>query len=322
VAAEAPPFRITPRTLRLAGELERAIGRAEAAAPPAAQPLLRKQNRVRTVRASVGIEGNTLTEDQVTAILEGKRVVGTRREILEVTNANAAYDQALTWRATRERDFLAAHAVMMTGLTEPAGRYRRTNVGVLDGSRVAHVAPQPPRVPPLVRSLLAWLAETETPLLVASCVVHYELLFIHPFTDGNGRMARLWQHVVLLAVSPVFQVVPVESVIRARQRRYYEVLRRCDRRGDSTEFVELVLEALRDAMIETAAALLPARSTSTDRLAAARAHFRRRWFRRGDYVVLHRSISTATASRDLSGAVAGGLLVSRGERRMTEYRFR
>ena len=135
------------------------------------------------------------------------------------------------------------------------------------------------------------------------------------FIFGGGTL-------FLLSISPVFQVVPVESVIRDRQRRYYEVLRRCDRRGDSTEFVELVLEALRDAIAETALALRPARTTAPARLATAREHFRRRWFRRGDYAALHRAISTATASRDLRDGVEDGELETRGERRMTEYRFR
>jgi Fic family protein len=270
----------------------------------------------------VGIEGNTLTEAQITAILAGRRVVGSRREILEVTNANDAYERARMWRPGREKDFLAAHGILMTGLTEPAGAYRRTNVGILDGGRVAHVAPPASRVPHLMRALFEWIRGTDTPALIRSCVAHYEILFIHPFTDGNGRIARLWQHVILLESSPMLQMVPMESVIRDRQKAYYDVLGRCDRRGDSTEFVEFSLAALRDAIADTLVELRPARATSATRLAAARTRFERTWFRRADYLRLDPSISTATASRDLRAGVDEGKLEQRGARRMTEYRFR
>jgi len=319
---DAPPFQVTSKMIALAAEIERLIGRAEGLEGRGAQPLLRKQNRVRTIRGSVGIEGNTLTEEQITAILAGKRVIGARREILEVTNANDAYERARQWRADREKDLLAAHRILMTGLTEPAGAYRRTNVGVLDGTRVAHVAPPARRVPGSMQALLSWIRSTDMPALIRSCVAHYEILFIHPFTDGNGRIARLWQHVILLESAPLFEIVPMESVIRERQKTYYDVLGRCDRRGDSTEFVELALVALRDALMDTLVDLRPARATSATRLAAARRSLGRKWFRRADYLRLHPSISTATASRDLHAGIDDGALDQRGERRLTEYRFR
>lgn len=320
--SDKPPFRVSSKVLALVAEIERLIGRAEGVEGPGAGPLLRKQNRVRTIRGSVAIEGNALTEEQVTAILSGKRVMGSRREILEVTNANDAYERARTWRPGHEKDFLAAHRMLMTGLTEPAGAYRRTNVGVLDGSRVAHVAPPARRVPQLMRALFEWIRTTDTPALIRSCVAHYEILFIHPFTDGNGRVARLWQHVLLLESSPMLQMVPMESVICDRQKAYYDVLGRCDRRGDSTEFAEFALTALRDAITDTLVGLRPARATSATRLAAARARFARAWFRRADYLRLDPSISTATASRDLRLGVDEGKLELRGAHRMTEYRFR
>jgi Fic family protein len=308
--------------LALAGELERLLGRVEAWGGPTPEPRLRKQSRVRTVRGSVGIEGNDLTEEQVTAVLEGKRVAGSPRAIREVTNANAAYERAPGWRSTRERDFLAAHRVLMSELTDPVGGYRRTNVGVLDGTRVAHIAPPTARVPTLMKALFSWLRTTSTSPLVRACVAHYEILFIHPFTDGNGRMARLWQHVVMLEASPLFRIVAVESVIRERQRAYYDALGRCDRRGDSAELIELLLEAQRDALATVVADLAPRRPTPASRLAAAQNHFGRRRFSRADYRRLHPGVSTATASRDLRAGLDDGALESRGEWRLTEYRFR
>lgn len=317
-----PPFEITGAMLTLVGEIERLIGRAEGEGAVAPQPKLRKQNRVRTVQGSVAIEGNTLTVDQVSAVLDGKRVLGERREIIEITNANAAYERASTFRAWRERDLLAAHRVLMTGLIETPGRYRATNVGVVQGTRVTHVAPPAPRVPALVAELLSWVRAAKVPTLVTSCVVHYELLFIHPFVDGNGRMARLWQLVTLLQDSDVFALVPVESVIRERQGLYYDVLGRCDRAGMSTDFIVFALEALRDALAETVGVIRRARATPQSRLEAAKEALGRSWFRRADYLAVHRSIATATASRDLALGVAKRVLEARGAHRMKTYRFR
>lgn len=317
-----PPFQITGAVLALCGQVERLIGRVEGADASIPEPHLRKQHRVRTIRGSVAIEGNTLSEDQVTAVLEGKRVVGSRRELLEVTNANAAYELAPKLQPGRERDLLAAHRVLMTGLVDPAGRYRTTNVGVLHGTRVRHIAPPADRVPALIHDLLAWVRTDSTPILVKSCVVHYELLFIHPFVDGNGRIARLWQLVTLLRASPVYAYVPVESVIRERQTSYYAVLNRCDHAGDSTEFVTFVLTALRDSLAATVAVLRPRRTDPTARLEEARRHLGRGWFTRAAYLAVHRSIATATASRDLAMGVANGLLERRGDRRLATYRYR
>ena len=317
-----PPFRITPSVLALVSEIERSIGRAEGVVGSGAEPRLRKPNRVRTIHGSVAIEGNTLSEEQITAILSGKRVVGSRREILEVENANRAYEEARTWRASREEDLLTAHAILMKGLTEPAGAYRRTNVGIVQGARVAHVAPPARRVPGLMRTLLGWIESTSTPALIRSCVAHYEMLFIHPFTDGNGRMARLWQHVLLLEAAPILDAVPMESVIRDRQGSYYDVLGQCDRSGDRTAFVEFALEALRDAIGATLSELRTVRPTPATRLAASKRALGRRWFRRADYLRVNPSISTATASRDLRDGVTEGALEQRGTRRTSEYRFR
>ena len=317
-----PPFSITPRIVALVGELERLLGRVEAWDGATPEPRLRKQSRVRTVRGSVGIEGNELSEAQVTAVLDGKRVVGSPVAIREVLNANEAYERSPSWKSTRERDFLAAHRVLMRGLADPIGRYRNTNVGVLHGTRVAHMAPPAKLVGAQMKALFSWMRTTSTPALVRGCVAHYELLFIHPFTDGNGRIARLWQHVVMLEASPLFHVVPVESVIRERQRAYYDVLGRCDRRGDSTQFVELMLEAQRDALATTVVELSPRRATPSSRLAAAHEALGRRWFSRATYLQVHPNVSTATASRDLRDGAASEVLEIRGERRLTEYRFR
>jgi Fic family protein len=318
-----PPFRITPEILRLTGEIARWLGRCEGLGEARPQPRLRRENRIRTVQGTVAIEGNSLSFDQITAILEGKRVRGPAREVQEVRNVIAAYDRAPRWHPGSARDLLAAHAVVMEGLVPDAGRWRSRDVGVIRGSKVGHVAPRAVRVPALMRDLISFLTRDRvTPPLVKSCVFHYELEFIHPFSDGNGRLGRLWQHVILLGESPTFAFVPTESIIRARQREYYAVLTACDQAGESTAFVEFALDALRKALAEFVSALRPVRPDSRERLFQAGRRFGPERFSRKDYLALHPAIATATASRDLQLGVARGLLRREGDRATARYRFR
>ena len=184
-----PPFQLTHAVLAECAKLERLIGRSEGMGGVAPAPQLRRQNRIRTIQATTAIEGNTLDLEQVTALLEGKRVSGSAPEIAEVRNAIAAYELVARLDPRTEKDLLRAHAALMAGLQDDAGRYRSGNVGVITGSRVTHVAPQAKRVPALMKDLFAFLRnERDTPALVTACVFHYELEFIHPFSDGNGRI--------------------------------------------------------------------------------------------------------------------------------------
>ncbi len=317
------PFRLTPRVLSLSGEIARWLGRCEGLGEVRPQPRLRRSNRIRTVQGTVAIEGNSLSTEQITALLDGKRVRGPAREIREVRNVVAAYDRAASWRATSARDLLAAHALVMEGLVADAGRWRSRDVGVIRGSKVGHLAPGAARVPALMRGLFSFLARDRTvPLLVKACVFHYEIEFIHPFSDGNGRLGRLWQHVILRAESPAFAFVPTESIIKSRQREYYAVLSTCDRAGDSTAFVEFALDALREALAELAGALRPSRPDALERLSSARRRLGGRAFSRKDYLGINPTIATATASRDLRRGVARGLLRLVGDRATARYRFR
>jgi Fic family protein len=291
-------------------------------ASPRPEPRLRRENRVRTIQGSLAIEGNTLSTAQITAILDGKRVVGPQRDIVEVRNAVAIYADAARLDPARPRDLLRAHRGMMRDLIPDAGRFRSSNLGVIHGSRVAHVAPPAARVPELVDRLLAFAGQArDVHGLVKSAVVHYELEFIHPFSDGNGRMGRLWQHVLLLKVHPLFEFVPVESVVRARQEAYYATLQACDRAGTSTAFVEFSLHAILEALEDVSRALVVPARTSRDRLVHARGHFGIREFARTEYRALQKTISTATASRDLREGVADGTLRRRGDKATARYRF-
>lgn len=248
-----PPFSVTPRVLDLVVQISEELGRQGRHAAGALAPVLRRGNRLRSIQASLAIENNTLTLEQVTAVIAGKRVLGPPREILEVRNAFAAYEAMEKWNPSSPKDLMAAHRRLMNGLVDHAGRYRSKGVGIAQGSKVIHLAPPAARVPGLMRDLLRWLKHTKVHPLIASCVFHYELEFIHPFADGNGRMGRLWQTLILSRWKPLLAHLPVEGVIRERQAEYYRSLAAADQHGQATPFIEFLLSALLQALREVPA---------------------------------------------------------------------
>ena len=315
-----PPFEITSAASALLAEIERGLGRHEGALTVSAPPQLRRSSRVKTIHGSVSIEGNTLTEKQITAVLEGKRVIAPERDLLEVKNAIACYELMPGWRSGSTVDFLAAHKKMMGGLVDNPGRWRSQGVGITKGDVIAHVPPPADRVAGLMNSLMGWAKkERQLPAPILGAVVHYEIEFIHPFLDGNGRMGRLWHSLILLNYHPLFALVPIESVIKSRQSDYYQVLGECDKEGKSTRFIEFALEVTLEALTEVNR---PApRMTGGERIELARDVFGTSWFSRKEYHGRYPGISTATASRDLRQAVAKGTLVSVGERALMRYQF-
>ena len=241
-----PPYTITPAILDLSIRIGEALGRAEEAA--VGEDLrLRRINRIRTIRGSLAIEGNTLTEDEITTILDGRPVIAPPREIQEVRNAFGAYDAFPRWNPASEADLLRAHEMLMVGLLDAPGRYRRGGVAVAGGGQVHHIGPPADRVPHLMSNLLTWLGGTDEHPLIASSVFHYEFEFIHPFEDGNGRMGRLWQTLILTRWNPLFAWIPVESLIHARQSDYYAAIRESSAKGESTPFITYMLEAIHEA---------------------------------------------------------------------------
>jgi Fic family protein len=317
-----PPFTLNAGVLTLATEVARLVGRIEGLPQSTPQVKLRRKNRIRTVQATLAIEGSALLEAQVTAIFEGRRVVGPRAEVREVKNAIAAYDRVLALDPGSVRALLHAHGLLMQGLVLDAGRFRAGGVGVVQGTHVAHMAPPASRVPHLVKDLLDFVAKNdEVHPLVKAAVTHYELEFIHPFTDGNGRIGRLWHHRILWSLHPVFEHVPVESVIAARQGAYYAALGEADRAGDATPFVLFSLAATRDALLELLAELRPEPMSAASRLERARAHFAGVEFSRAEYARLFPFLSAPTASRDLRAGVEGGVLVRTGDKATARYVF-
>lgn len=240
-----PPFTITATILSLAEEIGEALGRLEHT--HAASPRLRKKNRIRTVQGSLGIEGNTLSLDQVTAILEGKRVLGSARELQEVRNTIRAYERMPDWNPLAIEDLLSAHLMLMAGLVDDPGTFRTGAVIIRRGDSVVHMPPPAHMVGGQIKDLLHWLKQTELSPLVSGAIFHYEFEFIHPFFDGNGRMGRLWQTMILSRWKPIFAFLPLESVIHDRQEEYYRALGRADQSGEATPFVTFMLEAIRDA---------------------------------------------------------------------------
>lgn len=238
-----PPFEITSLMIHRISSIAEQIGR-QSGQQLKLSPQLRKQNRIQTIQSTLAIEGNTLSLEQVTAIVEGKRVLGQAREISEVQGAIRAYEALPQWNPFAAKDLLAAHKLLMGDILKDAGKFRQGGVGIHKGEQVVHVAPPAKRVPGLIADLMSWAKTTDSHALIKSCVFHYELEFIHPFMDGNGRMGRLWQTLMLGQWNELFYLLPIESLIKDQQAQYYQVLEQADRAADSTVFVEFMLEAI------------------------------------------------------------------------------
>ncbi len=247
----SPPYTITSAILSTVAEIAGLLGRLEATIGFGKVPQLRRENRIKSIHSSLAIENSTLTLEQVTAVIAGKRVLGPPREVKEVENAFQAYEAMEAWNPAAAKDLLAAHRILMLSLADEAGRFRSGSVGIVQGKQIVHLAPPAARVPELMKDLLTWLKRTDAHPLIASSVFHYELEFIHPFTDGNGRIGRLWQTLILSRWNPLFAYLPVESVIRDQQADYYKVLAICDKAGNSTAFIEFLLAAILTALQES-----------------------------------------------------------------------
>ncbi|BAK43925.1 Fic family protein [Eggerthella sp. YY7918] len=243
-----PPFTRTPEIDALAMEIAEMVGALSFASDMGDNIRLHRELRIRTIRSSLMIEGNTLSEDAVTAILDGKRVLGDANDIREVENAKRAYDLMSEFDPLSLRDLLRAHHAMMDGLVSEAGSFRSKNAGVFDGDALIHAGTPANYVPEVMKNLFDWMSETQLHPLLVSCIFHYEFEFIHPFSDGNGRTGRLWHTLLLARWRPSLAWLPVESVILERQRDYYASIAQSNERGSSEPFVTFMLEVIRDAL--------------------------------------------------------------------------
>lgn len=239
-----PPYTITPKITHLVAQISEAIGGYYA------QENLRlhRVNRIQTIRGTLAIEGNTLTTEQVTAVLEGKPVVAPINEVQEVRNALKAYELLDVLDPHKVDDLLKTHATMEAGLIDDAGRFRRGGAGVAAGNQIIHYAPDAERVPYLVDDLFEWLRTTEEHPLIASCVFHYEFEFIHPFADGNGRTGRLWQTLILSRWRPIFKNLPIENIVYKYQQDYYRAIAVSGGKEGCTPFIEFILGVVTETL--------------------------------------------------------------------------
>ncbi len=313
-----PPYELTITILKLITSISEKIGEVNAKYLIRSNPTLRKQNQIKTIHSSLSIEGNTLTEKQITAIIENKRVVGPEKDIIEVMNALAVYKNIGKLKPNNEKDFLNAHKLLLSKLIEKPGKYRNQGVGIVKGSKVEHVAPPFEIVPYLMKDLFEYLNDKTELTLIKSCVFHYEMEFIHPFLDGNGRMGRLWQTLILMQDYPIFEFIPFETLISKNQKEYYMALSQSDKEGKSTIFIEYMLKIIDNSLaelLETASKKL----SGEERISIYLEHNNNE-FTRKDYMNYFKDISSATASRDLKKATENSRLVKNGDKKTTTYK--
>ncbi len=246
-----PPFTMTTQIIDLISQISETIGFVKRDFMQAS-PLLRKQNRIKTITGTLAIEGNSLNEEQISAVLEGKRVLAMPKELAEVKAAIKAYEQIEKLNPSSMDDLLTAHQLMMHTLIDDAGSFRHKPVGVYKNKQVIHIAPPANRVMDLMTDLLQWLNHTQQHPLIASSVFHYEFEYIHPFMDGNGRMGRLWQTLILSKWQPLFVDLPIESVINQYQQDYYDALAQSDKASDSSQFIAFMLQAILTSLTKNA----------------------------------------------------------------------
>lgn len=316
-----PPYKITGKSLKLIAQISEKIGEVKASHLSKPRAELRKLNRKKTIHSSLEIEGNTLSLEQITAIIENKKVIGTEKDILEVKNAIYVYNFLDKLNPYSFDSFCEAHRILMKDLIESAGKLRGKSVEILKGSNISHIAPPSEMLKPLMNNLFDYLKNDDDLTLIKSCVFHYEVEFIHPFIDGNGRMGRLWQTLILKEEYPVFEYLPMETLIKQRQKEYYLALEKSDKIGESTPFIEFMLKIILESLEELLNTQNP-KLTNIDRINIFKTVVKSEYFSRKEYLKTFREISPATASRDLKFAVENGLLIKIGDKNTTRYRYK
>ena len=297
-----PPFRITPSILDKIAEIAELVGQVNAVTGLNANPTLRRTNRIRTIYSSLAIEQNTLSLEQVTAVLNGKRVIAPLKDIAEVKNAYEIYEMMDMLNPYSVDDLLNAHGIMTKGLTAESGCFRSGPVGVVDKQgKILHFGTLPDYAPGLTVELLDWVKNSNINMLIKSCVFHYELEVIHPFADGNGRIGRLWHTLLLTKWKPLFAWLPVESIIHDRQDEYYAAINRSNYEGESTAFIEFMLSAIEEALAEAVETSGAVKNMTVDEL---------RWYKMGRFLKRNSAITNADVRQmfNVSSATANRIL--------------
>lgn len=315
-----PPYEITSEVLELIASISEKIGQINATYLDKPSPKLRKENRIKTIHSSLSIEGNTLSEDQITSLIENKRIIGPEKDVNEVLNAIKVYNNLNTFDAVSSKSFMNAHADLMSGLIPDNGKYRKKGVGIMAGDKIAHMAPPAENVHNLMKDLFRYLNTSNEITLIKSCVFHYEMEFIHPFSDGNGRMGRLWQTLILMKEYPLFEFIPFENIIHKTQADYYTALYKSDKTGKSTPFIEYMLNVINDSLYNMLD--FKSRTMSSESRLTYFSEICEDEFNRKDYMKVLKDISSATASRDLKRGVELGIFEKEGDKTKTIYRLK
>ena len=308
---QKPPFEITNQMIDYVAEIAELVGKLSAVSSLSVNPMLRRSNRIRTIHGSLAIEQNTLSLEQVTAVLNGKHVLAPPKDIAEVKNAYEIYERLDELDPYSVDDLLIAHGIMTRGLVEESGIFRTRPVGVVDNEgHVLHFGTLPQYVPDLVMELLDWAKTSEVHMLIRSCVFHYELEMIHPFADGNGRVGRLWHTLLLSKWNPAFAWLPVESIIHDQQQEYYEAINASNNAGESTVFIEFMMSAIK-------ASLMDAISTSDEMSDGKIDKATLRWKKIEEYLKTHDYIMNADVRElfGVSAATANRILAGLSEKR-------
>jgi len=317
-----PPFIMNNTILNQLTELTFLLGKADHRGLAISNPILRKENQIKTIHSTLAIEGNTLSLDQITDVINGKTIKGMANEILEVKNAINVYNKIGDFKVGSLKDFLKAHGLLMKGLVARPGKIRNKNVGIIKGSKVIHAAPSVKIVDKQITKLFDWIKnDKDTNLIIKSCIIHYEIEFIHPFMDGNGRMGRLWQSVALRKANSTFKFLPVETIIKKKQKEYYKSLRVSDKKGESSPFIFFMLNVFHETLLELIRNMPKTRNSIEYRLEYAKEKFGNKLFSRKDYLNIMDNISSATASRDLKSWISAKKLNKKGSQNQTKYYF-
>ncbi|NRA73921.1 MAG: Fic family protein [Rickettsiales bacterium] len=318
-----PPFQIDTEILKRIKEISHELGVLSGAKLTPVPVKLRRSNKIKTIQSSLGIEGNNLSVEQVTDIIAGKRVIASQKDVQEANNAIEVYKDLHKWNPLSMSSLKEAHKILMNNLVSDNGKFRSSDVGIFKSEKVVHVAPSAKRVTGLMTDLFNFLKLDESvPWIIKACVFYYELEFIHPFQDGNGRIGRLWQQLLLMKEDPIFEFISVESITKSYQDKYYDVLAKCDSAGESTAFIEFSLDTILIALKSYIDSMSSQVIDSRSRLEHARKFIGDQWFFRKDYVQSLKNISTATASRDLQKGLEEGYLVKNGNINQSRYKFK
>jgi len=288
-------------------------------------PKLRRESKIRTVFSTVKIEGNNLSFDEVTSIIDGKKVAGKKEDILEVQNALKLYDSISELNSSSEQDYLLAHKILMNKLIDNSGSYRKVDVAIKgnDSKSYKMIFPEHQSVPTLCEKMFDYINRSNDNYIIKSSLIHYLSVSIHPFEDGNGRISGFWQTLFLSENNKIFEFLPIESFIRSRQADYYEYLNLAQKSDDPTGFVVFLVSIIRDSLLEGLRYSYerPTDGKQDSRLAQAKVHFKNTYFSRKDYMMIHPTISDSMATKDLKYGVNEGLLDRLGSNNGTKYKF-